>query len=146
MNTTGSFLEAKQFVPDVARMDQLHFPQPWKEQDWRDLDFNQHRLYLWQGPELRGYALIGLVPWDDTAHLYKILLAPEYRGTGEAGEFWKHITQALSALAVQSVYLEVEVENKPAQGFYEKAGFEQLRRVKGFYSGGQDAFIYALTL
>jgi ribosomal protein S18 acetylase RimI-like enzyme len=46
----------------------------------------------------------------------------------------------------RSVYLEVEATNFRAKSFYEKVGFNLLRRNKGYYSSGEDALIMSLTL
>lgn len=40
----------------------------------------------------------------------------------------------------QSVSLEVAVENVPAIKLYEKLNFKKVRRIKKFYSNGEDAF------
>ncbi len=93
-----------------------------------------------------GFALFGKVDGDDTAHLFKICLTPERRGSGEAKRFWEEILLKLKSYKVAKVFLEVEESNLTAQGFYRKVGFNSLRISKGFYSDGENAVIMLLML
>lgn len=150
MNTTGKLREVNLAEPgreQVILLDHQHFPNPWTEQQWQDLNPDQNLLLEWRPAEhCQGFALFGAVPGDNTVHLYKILLHPDYRGTGMAQDFWKAICLFLQSKGIISVYLEVEANNHRAVSFYEKVGFTLLRKNKGYYSNGQDALIMELTL
>jgi ribosomal-protein-alanine N-acetyltransferase len=98
------------------------------------------------GEELKGFALLGTVPGDDVAHLYKIVIAQTDRGSGTSQEFWAQITKQLVLFGITRVYLEVQGDNSRAINFYLKLGFKTLRKAKGFYSNGSDALIMELTL
>lgn len=150
MNTTGKLRATDLAGPNLAAvisLDHQHFPNPWTEQQWRELNPDQNLLLEWRSQDkCQGFALFGAVPSDNTVHLYKILLHPDYRGTGMAQDFWKAIYLFLKSKGIISVYLEVEADNNRAISFYEKVGFTLLRKNKGYYSNGQDALIMELTL
>lgn len=147
MSTIGNIEAGFPASDEIIEQDQDYFPRPWNKEQWLSLDPNQHGFWVWKINErVGGWALFSIVPGDDLAHLYKILLLPEYRGSGEAQGFWKEILNELKNKGISRVYLEVEVSNLVAQKFYEKMGFELLRQVKAFYSGGEDALIMQLTL
>lgn len=150
MNTSGDFLQTLNFVgfkfDDCIRMDQEQFPDPWTNQQWRELEPEHHLLLAWGHEEVRGFALFRCVKGDDTAHLLKIFLRPELRGSKAAGEFWAAIVEELRSRQQATVYLEVEVNNHPALGFYRKQGFQQLREIPRYYSNGASAVIMQLTL
>lgn len=150
MNTTGKIRATDLAGPnlgEVILLDHQHFPNPWAEQQWRELNPDQNLLLEWGSQDkCQGFALFGAVPNDNTVHLYKILLHPDYRGTGMAQDFWKAICLFLKSKGIISVYLEVEADNNRAISFYEKVGFTLLRKNKGYYSNGQDALIMELTL
>lgn len=146
MNTIGKFLSE---IPgsEVIQLDAKYFPHPWSPDQWRGLDPMQSRLFTWRElDQLIGYALFGVSPHDDTAHLFKILIIPEKRGTQSTDLFWSALLSELRKLTFRSVYLEVEASNGRAIKFYEKCGFQSLRTNKAYYSNGEDALIMSLTL
>ena len=146
MNTTGS-LTNEVVSPDVVKLDQIFFPTPWTNQQWDNLDLSTHTLFGWREREvLKGFSLLWTMEGDDVAHLLKILLLEDTRGTGASQLFWSAMIHQLQIKGFRSVYLEVEATNFRAKSFYEKVGFKLLRRNKSYYSSGEDALIMSLTL
>lgn len=146
MNTTGKIFEEK-VSSEVIKLDQTFFPTPWTTKQWEELDPLTHTLFTWRaGEELKGFALFWTTQYDDTAHLLKILLLNESRGTGAALIFWSYVRDELRRKGFKSVYLEVEAGNIRAKAFYEKVGFKVIRRNKAYYSSGEDALIMTVTL
>lgn len=131
----------------LLHMDQAHFPRPWNLGQWQELNPDHHQLFFWKkGSEYLGFALFGLVPGDETAHLLKICLLPEVRGQSDALSFWKEMTMVLKGRQVTAIFLEVEEKNQRAQSFYKKVGFQHLRTVKAYYSDGENALLMQSTL
>lgn len=148
MNTTGKLVtETFPISNEILEQDQDFFPHPWKAEQWQGLVPEQNLVFSWkENQKLIGWALFSLLNQDDTAHLYKILVHPSYRGSGKALSFWEAILAELRKTSATQVYLEVEASNLVAQKFYEKCGFKLLRRVKSYYSNGDDGLIMLLTL
>lgn len=147
MNTTGSMSEGPDDLPGIIELDQKYFPHPWTPEQWQGLNHDQHQVLAWKNQEkILGFALFATVPGDDVAHLYKILVHPEARGSKVILEFWSAILGKLRGLGFRQVYLEVEASNERAVGFYKKVGFVSLRRVKGYYSNGSDGLMLQLML
>ncbi len=142
MNITGKPRAGK----DVQELDQKYFPRPWKEADWQSLDMSQHRLWALEENEIIGFALFATPTGDETAHLLKVLIIPEKRGSGLAAQFWKSLCEELQKSGFRTVYLEVEKSNERARAFYQKLGFQLLREVKSYYSDGEAALMMQLTL
>jgi ribosomal protein S18 acetylase RimI-like enzyme len=143
MNISGNSPEE---LRSLASFDQLYFPSPWTTEQWLELNFHHHLIFTLGRSELEGLALFHRVTSDETAHLLKICLLPEARGSGVAIDFWEEILQDLRSKSVKSIFLEVEITNLRAIGFYRKMGFERLRLIKRFYSDGADAFTMQLML
>ena len=143
MNTTGK----PQDLLAVIELEQDHFQSPWTVPQWESVDWNTHQLFTHHHQEkLRAFALFGMVPGDSTAHLYKILIHPELRGSTLTAQFWSDILDQLKGSGKTSIYLEVAASNERAIRFYEKQGFSLLRRNKAYYSSGEDALMMSLTL
>ncbi len=149
MNTTGKIHQLTSrttFWEEIIELDQIFFPRPWKKSDWETLNLSQHGLWVIEKENRAiGFALFG-TPQDETAHLLKILIIPEERSPGTALGFWKHISKNLHSLGYSKVYLEVEESNERARAFYVKLGFQLLRRVKSYYSGGETGIMMQLTI
>lgn len=150
MNTTGNFLVLNSSSADflqILDLDVRDFPRPWSKDDWLALNWDHHVLYGFKsGNDLTAFALFGRVPGDDVAHLLKICVAQNLRGSGLTQEFWKSCTDKLKLQNVKSIYLEVESRNQRAVLFYEKCGFLLLRKIKGYYSDGTDALTMEMTI
>ena len=150
MNTTGKVIQIQFTDPDfedVFQMDQRDFPRPWSRLVWMDLDPRlYHLLELKSHFGVEGFCLFLIAPGDDAAHLLKICLKKEFRGQGRAVQFWIEILGYLKGHSVNSVFLEVEADNRDAIHFYSKVSFNRLRFIKGYYSDGKDALTMSLTL
>ena len=149
MNTTGNFSRlnpAHSDFPKVLDLDQTQFPRPWSAKDWQELNWDHHFLFGWQlENQLVGFALFSFIPGDDSAHLLKVCVQTNLRGSGTAQAFWVSCQDYLKTAGIASFYLEVEAHNQRAIGFYNKLGFQTLRKNKGYYSDGSDAVIMQMT-
>jgi ribosomal-protein-alanine N-acetyltransferase len=146
MNTTGR-LTLEKVTRDIISLDQTFFPTPWTIQNWEELNTDTHSIYGWKVDDrLVGFALLLALEGDAAAHLFKMLLHENERGGGSSVLFWSGIRDSLKARGFSLVYLEVEVNNLRAQGFYKKVGFRLLRRIKSYYSSGEDALTMSLVL
>jgi ribosomal-protein-alanine N-acetyltransferase len=150
MNTTGNFLilnpSSAEFT-QVLELDVKDFPKPWSSADWVSLNWDHHLLYAQISDQgLAAFALFAQVPGDDTAHLLKICVDQALRGTGFTQEFWKTCRHNLKLSEIKSIYLEVESPNQRAIGFYQKCGFQLLRKIKAYYSDGTDALTMQMTI
>ena len=150
MNTTGKLSRLNSANPSfsyIIFLDQTHFPRPWSAKDWEHLNWENHQLFEWkQGDRTTAFALFGLVVADDVAHLLKICVHPSERGSGLAQVFWQGCQEQLMACGAKSIYLEVELSNQRAIGFYKKLGFVSLRTIKRYYSDGTDALTMQMII
>lgn len=150
MNTTGSFKvldsDSSSFT-QIITLDYDHFPKPWKMSEWVHLNWDHHKLFSYSvDQKVVGFSLFSFLPDDDTAHLLKICMLPEFRGKGETQRFWSECLLNLKNEGISSLYLEVEFHNRAAISFYSKSGFKTLRHIKGYYSDGSDALTMQMTI
>lgn len=107
-------------------------------------DKDSFNYFCYSGEQLVGYVLFSLNPYTNQAHLYQVCVDPLFRNNQLAT---KLITKTLILMerCVQSIYLEVEVDNIAAISFYKKLGFDQLNKINSFYSDGSDAYAMHLN-
>lgn len=130
----------KESLLQAARLDRALMPFSWSETEWLELG-PDHLLYLWhRGGEVIGLALFAANAHDDVAHLLKIAMDPDFRGTGESQQFWEEILNHWKIDSWSRIFLEVQESNLAAINFYKKVGFKELRHIPRFYSNGDGAY------
>ncbi|HOU14595.1 MAG TPA: ribosomal protein S18-alanine N-acetyltransferase [Anaerolineae bacterium] len=149
-------LEAKD-IPAVTSIDRLVFRDPWPESAYvQELYFNPNAHYFvlqltpamptrsWSerraalASQIIGF--VGVRVEIDRGHISTLAIRPEWRGWS-LGELLLHkaLDQAIHHGA-ETVSLEVRVSNTIALNLYTKYGFEQVSRLRGYYSDGEDAY------
>jgi len=130
-------------IHPFIEMDREFFEWPWSEKQWLDTlrdDSNYFVGACWEEEELIGFALFGLSKIESLAHLYKILILEEFRGTQKAKKLLSAALVDIKQKGIDRVYLEVSVNNQQAPNFYKKSQFETLVKKRNFYSDGSSAF------
>lgn len=90
--------------------------------------------------------LTGFILYRELPEAWEISLVashPQYRRQGYMERLFKHIAAAKSQEC--SLWLEVHEENVPAQKFYEKMGFKEVRRRPRYYKDGATAILYSYS-
>lgn len=124
-------------VPQIAEIEWVSIPQPWSEAAFTSAlaDEKAVTLAAFCGGVLCGF--ITGVYLLDTADIYSVAVASEYRKKG-AGKLL--LEEFFSALPdeVNTVCLEVRESNIPAINLYEKLGFERVGLRKNFYQSPRE--------
>ncbi|WP_131159567.1 GNAT family N-acetyltransferase [Aeropyrum pernix] len=80
-------------------------------------------------------------------HLVSIAVRPGFRGRGIGSKLLSETVRVMkNVYRVDAIFLEVRVSNMPAIRLYEKFGFRKVRRIKGYYRDGEDAFVMVKRL
>lgn len=133
---------------EVIKLDQKLMDYPWPKKDWESW-FEQKRNFLLvtlhNKEEVLGFALFELEQgaWG---HLLKIAIKESYRLKGLGYLLIENSLKSLKKARVKSITLEVREKNLGAIKLYQKLGFQQLSRIKGFYSDNSAALkmIYSM--
>lgn len=83
-----------------------------------------------------------------TGHVYTVNVHPSQRGRGLGVRLMAACHDALAALGMERVVLEVNVDNQAAIALYEKCGYRLVRRLPDYYTtyDDNDAFLYERDL
>jgi [ribosomal protein S18]-alanine N-acetyltransferase len=90
--------------------------------------------------------VLGRVESRASAHVITLDVAPERRQCGLATMLMNDLHHELEKRKVQRSFLEVGVENIPAQRLYRKLGYEKVGTLIGYYRGREDAYRMMLAL
>lgn len=120
-------------LDDVVAVEQEVYPYPWSRANFADsLSQGYHAWVLRaQDRQLMGYFLVmGIV---DEAHLLNVAVARPWQGRG-VGRLLVNQAVALSrGLGMESILLEVRPSNVRALEIYQRYGFSEIGRRKGYY-------------
>lgn len=90
--------------------------------------------------------LAGFILYRELPEAWEISLVashPQYRRQGYMEKLFQHV--AVAKGQERSLWLEVHEENVPAQKFYEKMGFKEVRRRPRYYKDGATAILYSYS-
>jgi len=85
------------------------------------------------GGQLVGFILARLAA--DEAEILSVAVASSWRGKGLARQLLDLNLRRLAGLGTHAVFLEVDEGNAPARALYQRAGFRDVGRREGYYSG-----------
>jgi ribosomal-protein-alanine N-acetyltransferase len=83
---------------------------------------------------------------DSTGHITTIGVAPEHRRRGLARKLLVYAEEALRKRAVNTIFLEVRVDNLSAQTLYRQFGYAVVQRLPKYYNNGEDGFLMVKSL
>ena len=131
------------FIEQIINLDREHFPWPWTLQNWQNLDGYSIAVCIDKSTNTHiGFVLFLMTNHSDTAHLLKIVVHPSMRNQ-QIGFQLLHFSNKNLPKFIQSIFLEVEATNSFAIKMYEKFGFQEINRIKNYYSNGSPAIIFS---
>jgi ribosomal-protein-alanine N-acetyltransferase len=120
-------------VDDVFELEQQVYPHPWTRGNFTDSLGSGYNAWVLRerGGALLGYFL--LMPVVDEAHLLNVAVAAERQGEGLGRYLLDKIAACARGLSMESILLEVRPSNVRALSVYEKYGYAEIGRRRGYY-------------
>lgn len=127
----------------VHRIEQAAFPQPWPFGAFEQY-LGESGFLVAEAEAVVGYVVADAVPnhGRPLGHVKDIAVRRDSRGEGMGSRLLERALAALDSRGVGSVKLEVRENNDGAQALYRRHGFVHRRTVPGYYSDGEDAFVF----
>lgn len=129
-------------VPQIARLEQCCFSQPWSA---RSIAAElENPLSCWLVAEENGVLLgyIGSQACAPEADVMNVAVEPTARRRGVGRALLRALMARLRAQGMQSLTLEVRAGNQPALALYQRLGFQEVgRRPKYYVNPTEDACI-----
>jgi ribosomal-protein-alanine N-acetyltransferase len=134
----------------VMAIEVAAYPFPWSRGNFIDSIAAGHvaRVLLDAGGAVHGYfvAMGGV----DEMHLLNITVAPAAQGRGHARRMMAALIAQCRAESAHALWLEVRESNERARSIYQRMGFVQQGRRKGYYPAPfgrrEDAIVMSLKL
>ena len=133
-------------IPAIMDLEQGSIEHPWESKAIETLitDKNKTCLVAELGGVIVSY--VGAESVLDESNIGNIVTHKEYRGKGIATELFEALLTELKAQGIKKLFLEVEHDNTPAIGLYEKLGFSNYGYRRDYYGQGKDAVLMSLDL
>jgi [ribosomal protein S18]-alanine N-acetyltransferase len=135
---------------EVLTIENDVYPHPWSRGNFLDSLYCGYECWTLRsaGGELVGYFLLMLAV--DEAHLLNISVRRDLHGQGVGRLQLDQVAAIAREKGMTSVLLEVRPSNPRAQEIYERYGFAQIGRRKGYYPAAngtrEDAIVMRLPL
>ena len=125
----------------IAAVHAASFQRGWGEDEIHRLllESNVVAHRAMSGGKLIGFILSRLAAGE--AEILSVAIAPAWRGRALARPLLDLHLRRLAGLGVRAVFLEVDKNNAPACALYSRAGFREVGRRQGYYSGGAAALV-----
>jgi ribosomal-protein-alanine N-acetyltransferase len=121
-------------IDEVYALEQQVFPHPWSRGNFADSLASGYDAWVLREPEegpLAGYFL--LMYAVDEAHLLDVAVCGKRQGSGLGRYLLDRIAARARAMRMVSILLEVRPSNLRALQVYERYGYRQIGRRKGYY-------------
>ncbi|WP_455277171.1 ribosomal protein S18-alanine N-acetyltransferase [[Eubacterium] cellulosolvens] len=130
-------------LDDICIIEQLSFPHPWSESEFRLYYRREPQLFLVAAMNARiiGYVIAQVVSSLDPkkfqfrkrGHVVNIAVHPDFRRKGIGKSLIKTINAYLQEKGLKDVFLEVRASNSIARIFYLNLDFEEKGKKLGYY-------------
>ncbi len=131
----------------VLKIEYAAFSHPWTRGIFADGLKSYECWVMFEGTQQVGHGVIQLIL--DEAHLLNITVKPESQGRGLGLILLEHLMKRAHERGAVECFLEVRESNQPAYRLYERYGFNEVGRRRGYYpavGGREDALVMACTL
>jgi len=93
-----------------------------------------------------GLSNFGLLGIARKAHVISIAVLPAHQRQGIGLALMQEAMRNMLLYKARECYLEVRMSNTPAVSLYKKMDFDIIKRIRGYYIDGEDAYIMARKL
>lgn len=129
---------------DAASLAALHaasFSRGWSENEFEQLLTDRSVVADRAASGRRNVGFIVSRRAADEAEILSVAVARTWQGRGLARRLLDLHLRRLAGLRLGAVFLEVDENNAPALRLYARAGFREVARRPGYYSGGKSALV-----
>lgn len=131
----------------VLKIEYAAFSHPWTRGIFLDSLRSYECWLMFEGSQQVGHGVIQVIA--DEAHLLNITVKPQSQGRGLGLALLEHLMVRARERQARECFLEVRASNASAYRLYERYGFNEVGRRRGYYpavDGREDALVMACSL
>ena len=128
-------------APSLATLHAALFSRGWSENEFEQLLTDRSVITDRAASGRRNVGFIVSRRAADEAEILSVAVARAWQGRGLARRLLDLHLRRLAGLRLRAVFLEVGEDNTPALRLYARAGFREVGRRPGYYSGGKSALV-----
>ncbi|KRW59223.1 ribosomal protein S18-alanine N-acetyltransferase [Pseudomonas sp. TTU2014-080ASC] len=131
----------------VLKIEYAAFSHPWTRGIFTDSLSSYSCWVMFEGSQQVGHGVIQVIM--DEAHLLNITVKVESQGRGLGYKLLEHLMSQAKAQGAKDCFLEVRDSNQTAYRLYERYGFNEVGRRRGYYpavGGREDALVMVCPL
>ncbi|MFC1579694.1 ribosomal protein S18-alanine N-acetyltransferase [Thermodesulfobacteriota bacterium] len=135
------------YLDNILEIENCSFPGPWSQRAFIQEIENpiSHMWALLTDNQLVGYICFWL--FDREIQLINIAVHRDERGKGLGHHLMTSMIETGFSKGSQYIWLEVRISNLPAKRLYNRLGFEEIGRRRGYYrETKEDAIVMVLPL
>lgn len=110
-------------IKAVSDIEAASFTMPWSAQDFADLVYARHSLYLVAEVDGQVVGCCGFIQMSHEAAISNVVVAEHMRGNGIGQAMLEELIKQGQAMDIEDFTLEVRVSNEPAIHIYKKLNF-----------------------
>ncbi|HQT81355.1 MAG: ribosomal-protein-alanine N-acetyltransferase [Ferrovum sp. 37-45-19] len=138
----------EEHLPQVMAIERVAFSHPWSERNFKDsLGSGAMGLMLTVNQQGLGYTVF--MPVIDELHILNFAIDPQHHRRGLGQRLISGVLELAVSQHLKEIYLEVRESNHGARHLYDKVGFMEIGRRRGYYPlerGREDAVVMRKTL
>lgn len=135
-------------VEAVLNIEFAAFSHPWTRGIFLDCVKSGYECWMmFLGDQQVGHGVLSAA--GDESHLLNLTVKPESQCNGLGGKLLAHLIEQGRQRGAETTFLEVRESNQPAIRLYERFGFNEIGRRRGYYpavGGREDALVMAYSL
>jgi len=130
-------------IENVVEVENDCFSIPWSRDSFiREITENHLAIYLVAKVEEKAVGYIGVWKIMNEGHITNVAVHSSFRRQGIGQMLISELLSLCEKQEMDCFTLEVRATNAPAQALYQKFGFKEIGRRKGYYQdNGEDAVI-----
>ena len=132
----------------VLEIEELVYDFPWTTGIFKDcLKVGYCCWVVSLDERVAGYGVMSVAV--EECHILNVCIHPAHQGRGLGGRLFRHLLQLGTQHGAKTAFLEVRFSNRRALRLYERLGFTQVGRRKGYYPsihGREDALLLSMGL
>jgi len=130
----------------IMALEQGSIEHPWESKAIESLITDDNKTCIVAEIDGTIAAYVGAESVLDESNVGNIVTHKDFRGRGIATSLFEALLESLKAQGIKKLFLEVEHDNAPALGLYEKLGFTSYGYRRDYYGPGKDAVLMNLEL